>query len=151
MKFYWELVQFDDTVSLIPPDSVEVVKRRWADGQPIHLETMSIPANQIKKFTISEKPYSNQKLLEGVAQAFDEPILDKRETAWGYTDETIRCRWVKKTVTNDKWIRFYSNIPGYKFLREDMGMTVVGFKLPVHMRSAVDNCSEDEVKILTSS
>lgn len=151
MEYYWELEQFDGTTSRIPPDAVDVIKRRWQEGQPINLTGMSIPANQIKKFAITDQPFTDQLLLEDVAQAFGEPIIASVETPYGYMDEAIQCRWVKKSVTNDKWNRYYSDNPAYKFLEETGGMTVVAFIMPSHLKGSVDNCSPDEIKILTTN
>src|ERR1035438_4291585 len=112
MEYYWELLQFDGTRVMIPPSAVELVKRRWDSGQPIHMNTGSIPANQIKSFTQTNEPFGQAKLLEDVAQAFKEPM----ETL----DGSIESRWVKKNVTQAKWDKHYSHI-GYKRLGDSNG------------------------------
>lgn len=143
MEFYWELVQFDGTRIEVPPAAVEVIKRRWDAGQPIHTARQgSIPHNQIKHFRPTDKVFTAQPLLEAAAQAFNEPVVES---------EAIMCRWVKKRVTQQNWGRYYSHHP-YKKLGEEGGMVLVGFRLPIHQINAVNTpyCTDDEVRELTT-
>lgn len=140
-EFYWELIQHDGTRLEIPPSGVESIKRRMDNGQPIHTaHSGSIPSNQIKAFRPTEKPFSDQLLIEEVAQAFDEPIME---------GESVQARWVKKHVTQNKWEKFYSP-SGYKILRQENGMVVVGFRVPTHLinPSVTPYCNEQEITLL---
>lgn len=143
--YYWELKwgKYPEPIRsvLIPPDKVEVIKRRWGNGDLINLSTSSIPANQIKSFEMTDKPYTEQRLIDAVAQAFKEPVL---------SGEAIGSRWVKLNVTQDKWSRFYSVTPGYKNLGEFNGLTVVAFKKAIHDIDVqiTPYCDDDEVKQL---
>jgi hypothetical protein len=144
MEYYWELLQFDGTVTQIPPNAVDTIKRRWDAGEPIHLSIGSIPANQIKAFRLTDKLYNSQPLIEEVAQAFKEPLLSE--------DGSIKARWVKKHVTNEKWNKHYSAIHSYRHLGAENGMTIIAFKVPTHLidYSMVQDCDDNDIKRLTS-
>lgn len=137
-EYYWELIQFDGTRIDIPPEHVETIKRRMASGEPINTKTMSIPANQIKTFRRSEKRYGEQKILEAVAQAFKEPMINK--------DQSVSSKWVKKEITNAKYDSYYAKQPSYRKLSSESEMTTIAFKLPVHLiTDEVEECNNDEV------
>lgn len=142
MDYYWEIIQFDGTRTEIPPEAVPVVKRRWENGQPIHTTNESIPANQIKTFRKTAKPYGQQPLLEAVAAAFDDPVITE--------DGSIKARWVKKTVSQAEWKKL-GGTGAYRKLADDGGLIVVGFMLPVHQidLQIVDYCTEQEIQQLT--
>lgn len=147
MEFYWKLEYGDyrDPKSvMIPPGKVQVVQKRWDNGDPIHLNTGSIPANQIRSFEITNRPVTEQPLIEGAAQAFKEPILTKNG---------IACKWVKKDVTQDQWNRYFSSIPGYKRLFDDSTMVTVAFIKAIHDIDVnkTPYCTPEEVKYLTKS
>lgn len=136
--YYWELIQFDGTRLEVPPDLVDTIKRRMASGEPINTKTMSIPANQIKTFRRSEKRFGGQKILESVAQAFKEPMINE--------DQSVSSKWVKKYVTNSKYDSYYSKQPSYRRLGSESEMTTIAFKLPVHLiTEEVEECNNDEV------
>jgi hypothetical protein len=143
MNYYWELIQFDGTRIEIPPSAVEVVNRRWSNGDPIITDSMTIPANQIKTFRKTNKLFGQQPLLEAAAQAFNEPVLNE--------DGSIGSRWVKKSVTQTQYNKHYSAISAYRHLGEEQGMVTVAFRLPIHQidHSNVDDCTEAEVLRLT--
>lgn len=146
-EFYWELVYWkenpkDPTKLEVPPSGVEVIKRRWDNGQPIHTaKSGSIPANHISSFTPTGKIFSTQPLLDTASQAFNEPQIND--------DGSIRCKWVKKHVTSDKWNKHYSHT-GYRKLGEESGMVIVAFKQPIHQVNPelVEFCSDEEVHTL---
>lgn len=142
MEFYWELEQFDGTTTEIPPQAVETIKRRLNDKDMINLKTMSIPANQVKSFKQTSKRYTDQLLIEDVARAFDEPILN--------ADGSIVSKWVKKDVTQNEYNKFYAP-SGYKKLTSDGNMVTVAFRLPVHSvdMQKLEYCTDDEVEQLT--
>lgn len=140
--FYWELIQHDGTRLEIPPNGVDVIKRRMEQGQVIHTaHSGSIPANQIKTFRPTEKPFTDMALLESASQAFNEPV---------YTEDGILARWVKKQVPQSKWDKYYAPT-GYRKLHDMNGMVTVAFRLPVHQinQLVTPYCSSDEVKMLT--
>jgi hypothetical protein len=143
-EYYWRLVygQFGElSTAFIPPNAVDMIKRRWDNGQPIHLNTGSVPANQIREFAVSERPFGNQKLLEDAAQAFHEPLLK---------GEAIEARWVKQTTTSDRWNKYYSQLPSYKKLNDDGAMTTMAFRQAVHAINpqVTPYCTPDEIKRL---
>lgn len=108
----------------IPPDNVEIVKKMITDKQPIKTRTAVIPANQVKSFRQTDKPYRGKLITETVSQIFNTPEYDE---AGG-----ILSRWVKKPVTRDKWDKYYAPL-GYKRLGEESGMTMIAFLLPIHL------------------
>lgn len=124
MNFYWEIIQFDGTVTEIPPEFVDIVRRKMERNEPISTTNMTIPANQIKTFRQTSKLFGQQNLLEGAAQAFNTPIMTE--------DKSMEMRFVKKPVTPAEWNKHYSGIPAYEKLPNENGMIMVGFWLPTH-------------------
>lgn len=141
-KYYWELVQKDGTVIYIPPEAVEVVKRRWNEGQPIHTSQGSVPSSQIKHFRPTDKPHGEQPLLEAAAQAFNEPVINP--------DGSIDSRWIKRRVPHQLFNRQYANIPAYRKIGEEAGLVVMAYRLPVHLINVQETqpCTEEEIRIL---
>lgn len=141
--FYWELILHDGTRHEIPPDKVEVVKRRMNNREAINLSTAMIPFAQIQTFRLTDKPYSVQPLIDAVAQAFNDPQIAD--------DGAIKAQWVKKKVTNDKWNRYYGANPAYRKLGDEAGMVVIAFRLPIHQIdiTQVAYCDVEEVRRLS--
>lgn len=148
-QFYWEITERDGTVTRIPPDSVEVVQRRWGEGKPIHTRLRSIPSQQITSFRITNTRFTTQPLLEAASQAFKEPMFTTTEDN-GITYEAVQARWVKTVVTMDRWQRYYSSIPSYRFLGELNGMAEVAFRVATHDIDVnkTPYCTDDEIATL---
>jgi len=145
-EFYWELIQRDGTVIEMPPEAVAVVKRRWEAGQPIHTKHQgSIPPAQIVAFRPTDKLATQTPLLEEVAQAFNEPVVEVRENG----ETVVIVRWVKKRVTQNRWEKFYSP-SNYKRLGEEAGMVTIAWRQPIHQINSleVQYCTEDEIRQL---
>lgn len=138
---YWEIIQFDGTITHIPPDAVDVVKRRLENGQHIHTKTATIPSNQVKSFRQTERQYQDTKLIEEASMAFNEAVL---------TEEGVVCRWVKKRVPRDRWDKYYSKIPSYRLLDGKDNMFEIAFQLPIHTVDLhkVSFCTENEINKL---
>lgn len=141
MEFYWEIVQRDGSVTLVPPKSVEVVKRLMAHRQAIPTKFATIPYANIEVFRQTDKLYTDQRLLEDVSRAFREPEIAE--------DGSMMARWVKKYVSHEKWSKHYSTI-GYKYLGDQNGMAVIAFRVPIHLvdTDKVMFCTEEEVEKL---
>lgn len=152
MQYFWEIVKRDGSTVEVVPSAVEVVRRRWDAGEPIHFPDMTIPAHQIVDFRRTSKPYGTP-LLDAAAQAFKEPKYFDVKTSLGYTEEVLEARWVKKPVTNREYHKTYKHIPGYRRIDDEPGMTVIAFKLPVHEieLQKVNYCTDDEIKVLQRS
>lgn len=123
------------------PSAVEVIRRRWDAGEPIHFPDMTIPAHQIVEFRRTSRPYG-QPLLDAAAQAFNEEMTNP--------DGSIVFRWVKKNVTSREYNKSYRGLPAYRRLGEENGMVVVAWRLPVHeidVRS-MSYCDENEINVL---
>jgi hypothetical protein len=141
---YWALKTRDGITINIPPKAVEVVKRRWDSGQPIHTSTQTIPANQIVSFEKTARTKTDIPLIEAAAAAFNQPII---------TEAGVASRWVKKDVSQGEFSQFYSKNPSYRKLSGDGGLVVVAFKLPVHLfdSSKLQYCSDIDIKQLTNN
>ena len=141
---YWELKTKDGASIQIPPSAVDIVKRRWDAGQPIHTTARTVPPRDIVSFEKSTKILSEVPLVEAAAQAFNEPIV---------SENGIVARWVKKDVTQGEFNQFYSKNPAYRKLKNDAGLVVVAFKLPVHLcdESKVQYCTNDDIMSLTNN
>lgn len=142
MDNYWELTLKDGTKMLIAPQTVDKVKEKLANKDPLQMKNRVIPFSEIKDFQISEKRFTaGQNLLDDVSKAFNEPQYGE--------GENILCYWVRKNVTQEKYNNHYAAIGGYKKIGDTMGMITIAFLLPVHQISDnVTKCSEDEVKKL---
>lgn len=145
MEYYWELIQRDGTRTEVPPAFAETITKRIANKQPIILKTAVIPSDQVQQFRITDKPFTTQKLLEDVSQAFKEPMLETKNE-----EEFIICRWVKRKVSSDKWNKYYSQSPGYYKIADDNGMVMLGVFLPVHQidQTIFEYCSKQEEDML---
>lgn len=150
-QFYWEIIERDDTVTKIPPDSVQVVQKRLGNGDPIHTRTRSIPASQVRSFRITGERYSVQPLLEAASQAFNEPILTENTGVNGTREMVVKTRWVKIIVPMDKWYKYYSASPGYKMLGELNGMAELAISKPIHLIDVnkTPYCTDVEITKLT--
>lgn len=144
MDYYWEIVKRDGGTVKVPPSAVGVIRKRWDEGQPIHLAKETVPAHQITDFRQTSEPYG-QPLLEAAAAAFNEPMENP--------DGSMVVRWVKKAVTQAEWNTYYSRTPAYRKLGADGGMVMVAFRLPVHEidTGKVGYCSDTEVASLEKS
>lgn len=142
-EFYWELKTYDGQSVEIKPGDVEVVRRRLGNGDAINTTTATIPAKQVVSFAQTDKRYVDQALLDAASQAFREPQL---------TDDGVVSKWVKKSVTRDKWNRYYSANPAYRKIGEG-SMVEIAFRLPVHQIDVnlVSYCTPDEELALTQS
>lgn len=139
-EFYWELVQFDGTTLDVPPDLVAQVKSRMEQKLVINTSSMVIPANQVKYFRKTSKPFNPQPLLEDVSRAFKTPLLNE--------DGSIQYKWIKRLLTSREWAKLGS--PAYRRLPDENGMVVVAFKQPTHqidLQKTIE-LTEDEISKL---
>lgn len=142
MDRLWELELRDGTRLDIPPELVEVIKKRWDSGQPIHTRSRgSIPASSIYALRPTARLVSDPKLLEDAARAFREPI---------YTEDGVVAKWVKKDVTITMWEKHYSKL-GYRKLAEDAGIVTMAWRLPAHLiRPEHQELTVQEVREVTN-
>lgn len=143
MEYFWELITRDGTRFEVPPNGVQVIKRRMDSHDPINFRTASVPYAQIEHFRVTDKPFTTQRLLDDVAQAFGEEQINE--------DGSIQTRWVKKTVTQDRWNKYFGANSAYRKLGEENGMVQIGFRLPTHLvdQLATPYCTEEEINKLT--
>jgi len=167
MSYYWKLTYGprDDLRELmIPPEPkniqgktpIDVVKQRWDSGQPIHTSTGSIPANQIKSFEQTDRPYSDHELLEAGARAFNEAIETDMGGVTTQSGVVVRYKgiagkWVKQITTQNQWEKYYSKIESYHKLYDEGGMVTMAFKKAVHDIDVMltPECTDKEVEMLT--
>jgi hypothetical protein len=144
MEYYWELIQHDGTRLEIPPNHVDTIKKRMTDGLPINTRSMTIPVNQVKYFRLTDKPFQTQNLLAEVAHAFNEPVVDE--------DGSIVCRWVKKQVTQQSFVKYYAP-NGYRRLQDDGTMVTIAYRSPIHQIDQLSTpyCTVNEISQLERS
>lgn len=138
MNNYWHLELWDKEIIKVKPDpsNIELIQSLLAKGEGmITTPTRSINVKDVKGFQVSDEVYTNQKMIEGVAQAFNEPI---------FTKNGIKSKWVKKTVPRRRWEAYYRHIPSYKFHAETDNSVTMIFRLPVHL------INQDRVQIVNS-
>lgn len=146
-QYYWELTLRDGSKISIPPEGVEVVKRRWDNGQPIHTSRQVIPPGQIVGFEKTARRKTDVPLIEAAAHAFNEPMFANYPNG----EEYVVSKWVKMPVTPKEWEKYYSP-HHYKRLPDDGGMVMVAFLQPVHQINPqkVSYCTEEEERTLTT-
>ncbi len=142
-EYYWALTQWDGTVTQIPPSAVDQVQRRWDQGMPIHTSNGSISSKDIKSFAPSES-FTNQRLIEGAAKAFNAPII---------TDLGVKARWIKKTIPEKIYHKYYAGIPAYHRLDSNSSEITIAFRLPIHAINSqnTQECTQKEIDMLTKS
>lgn len=147
---YWEMELTTGEVIYVQPDAVRDVNHKMASKMPIPTPTRTIPFSLIRDFRVSDRIYSTQKALEeGAAEAFNEPILYTVDSGYGYTEEVIAAKWVKKQVTTRKWDTAYSSSNAYRKLAEDSAYVTIAFRLPTHLITGnVTICTDSEVRQL---
>lgn len=167
MSYYWKLTygpRDDLREIMIPPEPtniqgltpIDIVNQRWENGLPIKTLTSSIPANQIKGFEKSDRPYSDSKLLEAGARAFKEAIETDMGTVMSMNGVTvpykgIAAKWVKQITTAQKWEKYYVAFDSYRKLYEESGMVTMAFKKATHDIDVMltPECTQQEVDLLT--
>lgn len=84
----------------------------------------------------------DQFIADQAARAFGTPILKE--------NGNIECRWVKKSVSDGRYEKYFSHLPGYHRLSDMGGQTMIAFRLAAHEvdLNAVENCTSDEIRRL---
>lgn len=126
MEYYWEIELWDKEIIKVKPDAekIKYIQELLAKGEGmLTTPTRSISVKNIKDFHVSDEVYTDQKLLEGASQAFNEPIE---------TPEGIESRMVKKSVPRRRYDTHFRHISAYRVLEEGDNSVVLAFKLPTH-------------------
>lgn len=144
MNYYWNLELKDSTVIKVAPKFVDSVKKRINNGENIFTKDRLVFPREIESFKKTDKIYSDKELLLAVAQAFKEPQFNE--------EGEIVSVWVKRDITNERWNRYFINLPGYRLLDKN-GMVTIAYRLPVHL---VDNtktsyCTIEDVRKVTKN
>lgn len=152
-QYYWQLVERDGTVTHVPPQHVAAVQKRLDNEQVIHFSTHSVPHHQVVKFSVSERVFSDKKLLTEAAQAFRTPIIKETVMPDGRKEVSIEARWVKRKVTQERYNKFYSKSPDFHKLGEYAGMVVIAYVVPTHQVNTeeTDYLSTDEIRRVDKS
>lgn len=140
--YYWELTLKDGSVLPIPPEGVPIVQRKMVAREPIRTTSRIVPFSEIKGFDKTSRRKTEQKLLEDASRAFNEPMFNE--------DGDILARWVKREVTQGEYDRYYAKSPSYQRLRNEDGMVVIAFAVPIHQINfnRVSYCTPDEERLL---
>lgn len=133
-NLYWHIELYSGEIIKVKPDPAKIqhiqnliAKQEGAITTP----TRSIIVKDIKDFRVSDEMYTDQKLLEGAAQAFKEPVyVTYKENGIEYT--AVKARYVKRSVPRRKWESYYSKISSYKLLSENDSYVMMTFVVPVH-------------------
>jgi hypothetical protein len=127
MSFYWHIELYSGEIIKVRPDhqKIRLIQEKISKQEgSITTPTRSIIIKDIKDFRLSDEPHNQQKLLEGAAQAFKEPMFND--------DGSIQARLVKKSVPIRRWNTHYQKIPSYRLLEDDGSFVKMAFVLPVH-------------------
>lgn len=139
MNNYWHIELYSGEIIKVKPnaDNIKFIQEKLAKQEgAITTATRSIVVKDIKDFRLSEEPFIDRKqLADGVAHAFNEPVMTK---------DGIKSRLVKKTVPRRKWESHYRFIPSYRFHSETDHSVTMTFRLPVHL------IDQDRVQIVNS-
>lgn len=132
-QYYWEIILYSgETIEVKPnPKNIGEIQRKLADQHgSITTPTRSIIVKDIKDFRITSKRYTDQKLVEGQAQAFNEPVYTERVIG-GIKYEGIAAKYVKKSVPRRRWDTHYRFMNNYK-LEDNDSFVTFAFIMPVH-------------------
>lgn len=136
---WWEMEKWDGELIPVKPQNAEFVRQKLATGEGfINTPNRSIAVKDIKDFRETSKPFTDQKLLEGAAQAFNDPQYNE--------DGSIIAKWVKKPVNRRDYHKQYA-AGSYRLLGEEDNYVWVAFRLPVHQidYERVYDCTPAEV------
>lgn len=149
---YWHIELYSGEIIKVKPDPAKIqhiqnliAKQEGAITTP----TRSIIVKDIKDFRVSDEMYTDQKLLEGAAQAFKEPVYTTIEEN-GRTYEAVKARYVKKSVPRRKWESYYSKMSSYRLLSENDNYVMMAFVLPIHSidhTKVQELTSEEELRL----
>lgn len=139
--YYWELQLRDGQKISVPPAGVPIVQRKMSAKEAIPTSTMTIPYADIVRFVKTSRRFTDVKLIEDAARAFNEPVYTE--------DGAIKARWVKRQVTPQEYSSYYAK-GNYRRLGEEDGMVWVAFVLPVHKIdfNKVEYCTVEEERNL---
>lgn len=133
---YWHIELYSGEIIKVKPDAeviAHIQKKMEQQQGAINTPTRSIVVKDIRDFRLSDEPYSDQKLLEGAAQAFNEAIDSTIIGENGKQYKAIKARLVKKSVPRRRWETYYKFIPSYKLLSEVDNYVLMAFVVPVHL------------------
>lgn len=141
--YYWEIELYSGETIQVKPENAKAVQTKIASQSgAITTPTRSIIVKDIKDFRITDKIYTDKKLLEDANRAFKEPQYSIiKENGREY--EAVKARWVKKSVPTRRWDTYFRLHAGYKKLSERDGYVTMAFVVPLH------NIDYDEVQNLT--
>lgn len=151
LPFYWELTLMNGDKIPIPPEYVETVKQKMANKENLVMNRQIIPSHQITNFEQTSRIKRDPTLIEDVARAFSEPIVNERKFVDGTGDEAVAAKWVKKQVSQKEWGKYYSGSPGYKLLSNEGGVVTMACIVPTHLinYARVQDCNAVEIAQLT--
>lgn len=138
MEFYYHLIKWDGEVIKVKPENAEFIRASLKRGSGfIVTPVRSIAVKDVKDFRESSERYTDQKLLEGSAQAFNEPVIE---------GDAVMCKWVKKAITKREWEKYY-HPTGYRLLGEQDNYVLIAMRLPIHQidYQRVLDCSPEEI------
>lgn len=145
---YWHITTWDGEKIRVKPENVQFVQDQITKKSDITTPTRTVIVSNIKDFVESDISYiekqieAPENLREQAAQAFKEPII---------TDSNaVAVKWVKRSVTAQKWNSHYSSIPAYHRLGGDDSHVLMAFKAAVHDINPynTEECTKEEIESL---
>lgn len=144
MEFYWHLIKWDNEIILVKPQNAEYVQSLLSKGDGfIRTPDRSIAVKDIKDFVVSGESYTDQKVIDGALQAFNNPVINE--------DGSIKSVWVKRGVSQREFEKKFS-YGSYKILSSLNGYIMMAYKIPIHLMNneVVEECSPQEVLRMSS-
>lgn len=146
MDYYWHIETWEKEIIKVKPDieKIKYIQELLAKGEGmITTPVRSINVKSIKDFRQSDEAYIDQKLLEASNTAFNEYTLN--------SDGSVSCRYVKKSVPQRMWDKYYKFHTAYRMLEMFDNHVIVAFILPVHLidRERVQELSPDDERRLS--
>lgn len=145
MEHYWHLETWEKEIIRVKPDptNIQYIQNLIAKGEgAIVTPTRTITIKSVKDFRLSDEVYADQKSLEDGSQAFKDPIIHK--------DGSVACRYVKKSVPQRMWDKYYKFHTAYRMLEMNDNRVTIAFIVPVELidRERVQELSpEDERRL----
>ncbi len=146
LDFYWVIETWEGEKTKVRPDAqnIAMIQKKMNSGEGVIITpTQTISVKSIKSFSISDEPFTDQKLVEGAAVAFNEPQLTE--------DGSVLCAWVKKAIPKRRFESYHRYSPAYKVVEEGENFVIVGWRQPIHQidRAQTQEMSQAEIVRMT--
>lgn len=142
MQNYWIIELWDGEQIKVKPENAPLVQKKIATGEgSINTPDRTIIIKNIKDFRETTERYTDQKLIEAGAQAFNEPVIE---------NDSVMCRMVKKSVTRREYTKHYAHLSAYRKIGEQDNYIVIMWLQPIHLidYELVEEITQDDERRL---